>query len=136
MGMVRASTRAGLTWHEPAMWAVGLLWSINFILGLHWHEPTWAGPRTERSFPLFFDLKLSKIQKIYIKHGSSPREARAGPRTKFENFKPDLARPATHGPGPDISPSPAHAHVYSYTINPLPSRTKHYLLPNTTNIKC
>ena len=58
----------GSAWHEPARgslsatWAAGLSQSRNFISGPHWYEPAWAGPRAERSFPLFFTLKLSKIQ--------------------------------------------------------------------------
>ena len=61
--------------------------SRNFISSTHRHEPAWAGPQAERSFPLFFILKLSKIQKNNIKHGPGSRKARVRPADKFLKFQ-------------------------------------------------
>ena len=104
VGMGRANTRAG---PSSATWAAGRSRSRSFISGPHRHEPAWVRPRAKRSFPLFFSLKLSKIQKNNIKYGPAAvgtNPARGpGPWTKFGNFKTDPARPPfpqARGPGP------------------------------------
>ena len=87
----------------------------------------WArldGPWAERSIPLFFSLKLSKILKNNIKHGPDPQEARAWPAgwwIKSVNFRhnPPLtgsghARPVISLSPPAKSmnrPGPTHAQI-------------------------
>ena len=93
----RGPARSGLLF---ATWAAGLSWSRNFISGPHRHETAWAGPRAERSFPLFFYPKTVKNTKIQHKTWAGPRARGPGPGTNFLNFKPRMARPATHGPRP------------------------------------
>ena len=50
------------------------------------------GMRAEHPFPLFFSLKLSKIQKNNIKHGSGPHEGRARSAGRGQN--PEISSPA------------------------------------------
>ena len=101
-GMGRANMRADTIWARPARARSrpGPL-SVAWAVACHGQEilfQTRTGTSPSRwfvPFPLFFSLKLLRIQKKQHKTWVNPADpwAWAGPRTKSGNFMPGLARP-------------------------------------------